>query len=313
MNTSIQDAYNLGWKLRLVLSQQQRKQQQQQKQEQAQGRWRGAAEALLRTYETERRPVALDLIAFDRGYLQLFSARGRGRTAQQAEEKEMRFDGELHGAMKFTTGLSIRYAPSCVVRLPRGVRAGELGPSLLKADLVPGKRLQDVQVVCQADGVTTRIQNRMRATGAFRVVAFAGDIAIPGLLGRLQRLGEFLADPVAGLGELTMAPAESPFAVWEKLPVEVLVVHCAEREQVNLLELHEVFVPWSSDDGYDYWRVYADTESTHDGHGRAYERLELDREKGCVAVIRPDGYVGAVVDMDDFEGLKGCFEGVGLL
>lgn len=282
MNTSIQDAYNLGWKLRLVL----------------QGRVPVAAGALLQTYEAERRPVAQDLITFDRGYLKLFSA------------SSAQFDTEFLRAMKFTTGLSIRYLPSCAVQLPRGVDA--LGPSLLKADLVPGKRLQDFQVVYQADGVSTRIQTRMQATGAFRVVVFAGDVADAELLARSQRLGKFLADPVSGLGRLTMARGDTS-AAWQQVPVEVLVVHCADRNRVSLLDWHEVYRPWSSDEGYDYWRVFADAESTHDGHGRVYKRLDLDGKKGCCAVVRPDGYVGAVVDVDDFQGLRGYFEGVGML
>ncbi|KAK4239004.1 FAD binding domain-containing protein [Achaetomium macrosporum] len=283
MNTSIQDAYNLGWKLRLVL----------------QGHIRSAREALLNTYESERRPVAQDLIAFDRGYLKLFSA----PLAQ--------FDTEFLRAMKFTTGLSIRYPPSCAVQLPRGVE--KLGPSLLKADLVPGKRLQDVQVVYQADAIAIRTQERMQANGMFRIAVFAGDIAEGRLLANLQRLGEFLADQDLGLGRLTMSIRGDDSAAWSQVPVEVLVIHCAERECVNLLDLHEVYRPWSSDEGYDYWRVFADAESVLGGHGRVYERLEIDRQKGCCAVIRPDGYVGAVLDTDDFQGLKDYFEGLGML
>ncbi|KAK4125808.1 hypothetical protein N657DRAFT_642558 [Parathielavia appendiculata] len=292
MNTSIQDAYNLGWKLRLLLQ------------------WRlstrsadGAApapeEALLRTYEGERRPVAQDLIAFDRGYLRLFAA-------PSAE-----FDSEMLRAMKFTTGLSIRYPKSCVVQLPRGV--DDLGPSLLKADLVPGKRLQDFQVVYQADGIAVRIQKRMQATGAFRVIIFAGDIAGANQFARVQSLGKFLADRGSGLGRLTTPSEGDDSAAWKKVPVEVLVVHCADRASVELLAMHEVYRPWSSDQGYDYWRVFADAESVFEGHGRVYERLDLDRQKGCCAVIRPDGYVGAVVDVGDFQGLRGYFEGVGML
>jgi phenol 2-monooxygenase len=286
MNTSIQDAYNLGWKLRLVL----------------QGRICSSSvppETLLRTYETERRPVAQDLIAFDRGYLKLFAA-------PSAE-----FDSEMLRAMKFTTGLSIRYPKSCVVQLPRGVE--DLGPSLLKADLVPGKRLQDFQVVYHADGATARIQKRMQATGAFRVIVFAGDIAERSQFARVQELGSFLADPESGLGRLTVPSQGADSAAWREVPVEVLVVHCADRAKVELLDMHEVYRPWSSDEGYDYWRVFADAESVMEGHGRVYERLDLDRQKGCCAVVRPDGYVGAVVDVDDFQGLRGYFEGVGML
>ncbi len=82
---------------------------------------------------------------------------------------------------------------------------------------------------------------------------------------------------------------------------------------MELLELEEVYRPWSDDQGFDYWRVFADTESVLEGYGSVYERLELDRQKGCCAVVRPDGYVGTVVDGDDFEGLRGYFQGLGMM
>jgi phenol 2-monooxygenase (NADPH) len=275
MNTSIQDAFNLGWKLRLVLD-------------------GYVPPAILRTYETERRPVAQDLISFDRGYLKLFSAPNAS------------FESEFLRAMKFTTGLSIRYPPSPVVQLLQ--RSNDentphhLGPSLLKADIVPGKRLPDFQVVCQADGATTRIHPRLRANASFRVLVFAGDIAQVGLLARLQSLGAWLANSSEGIGLLTIGG--------DQARVEVLVVHSASRDSVELMSLHEIFRPWSEKDGWDYWRVYADAESAHEGHGRVYERLEIDQEKGSVIVVRPDGYIGAVIDMVGFEDLRRYFAGL---
>lgn len=236
--------------------------------------------------------MAQDLISFDRGYLKLFSAPSAS------------FESEFLRAMKFTTGLSIRYPPSPAVQLPRSGNGQEqtqhLGPSLLKADVVPGKRLPDFQVVCQADGITTRIHQRLNASGAFRVLAFAGDLAQPALLAQLQRLGAWLSDSEEGLGKLTTGGSARAI-------VEVLVVHCAARAQVELTELHEVFRPWSEDEGWDYWRVYADEESAHEGHGRVYDKLELDRETGCVVVVRPDNYIGAVIEMGDWESVKRYF------
>ncbi|KAF4508044.1 hypothetical protein G6O67_004477 [Ophiocordyceps sinensis] len=275
MNTSIQDAYNLGWKLLLVL----------------QGR---LPPAVLGTYESERRPVAQNLIDFDRGYLKLF------------EEPSAQFETDFLRGMKFTTGLSIRYAESCIVRLPRlAGKTVELGPSLLKADLVPGKRLPDFQAVYQADGTTTRIHPRLQATGPFRVLVFAGDIARPDLLDRLRVAGNFLGDAVSGLGHVTSGGSSAL--------VEVLVIHCAKRDEVELLSLPCVFRPWSETEGYDYWRVLADVESAHEGHGRAYERLEIARNKGCTVVVRPDGYVGALLDVVDLRGLRGYFEDMGMM
>ncbi|KAK0666798.1 putative phenol 2-monooxygenase [Cercophora samala] len=273
MNTSIQDAYNLGWKLRLVLE--------------GQIRSAEARQDLLRTYESERRPVALDLIAFDKGFLKLFAA------------PSAQFDTEVLQALKFTTGLSIRYAPSCAVQLPEGVQ--QLGPSLLKADLVPGKRLPDFRVVYQADGIPTWMHRRLSATGQFRVLIFAGDIADPATLRRLHDVGVYLGESKSLKHVMMPEPGQQPL-------VEVLVVHCAERDQVDFLALPEIYRPWSDESGYDFWRVFADVESVHDGHGRAYERLGIDRQVGCTVVVRPDGYIGAVLDVEHVEGIEMYFE-----
>ncbi len=267
MNTSIQDANNLGWKLRMVL----------------QGL---APRTILRTYESERRPIAQDLIAFDRGYLKLFS----GSTDD--------FDSAFVQAMKFTTGLSIRYAPSPLVQVPEG-QTSHQGPSLLKADLVPGKRLPDFQVVNQADATRTRIHQRLIASGCFRIIVFAGDISQASSFDRLQKLGTWLASS-RGLGPLTHGT---------NALVEALVVHCAPRAKIELLDLPEVFRPWSETDGYDYWRVYVDEESRQDGHGRVYERLEIDCARGSVAVVRPDGYLGVLTGLDQTEEIYRYFAG----
>ncbi|KAN0078969.1 FAD binding domain containing protein [Elaphomyces granulatus] len=272
MNTSIQDAFNLGWKLRQVLN-------------------GHASPRVLGTYESERRPVAEDLIAFDRGYLKLFS------TASSS------FESEFLRGMKFTTGLSIRYSPSIIVQLQGRDSSEDLtehpGPSLLKADVVPGKRLPDFQVVCQADRVPTRIHPRLHASGAFRMLIFAGDISQTAFLESLQSLGSWLGDENDGLGLWT--------AGGNQARTEVLLIHSAKRELVNLLELPEVFHPWSETEGYDYWRVYADAEGAHDAHGRVYDRLELNKESGCVIIVRPDSYIGAVTGMGDFESIKKYF------
>ncbi len=68
LNTSIQDAYNLGWKLAAVLQ--------------------GAPDALLDTYEAERRPIAADMLGMSMGYLKDMQQKKpmqRGRDTQQLD------------------------------------------------------------------------------------------------------------------------------------------------------------------------------------------------------------------------------------
>jgi flavin-dependent dehydrogenase len=65
MNVSMQDGYNLGWKLGLVV--------------------KGIAQpSILKTYQSERRRIAQDLIAFDHKFSRLFS----GRPAKDVMDEE---------------------------------------------------------------------------------------------------------------------------------------------------------------------------------------------------------------------------------
>jgi 2-polyprenyl-6-methoxyphenol hydroxylase-like FAD-dependent oxidoreductase len=66
MNTGIQDAYNLAWKLALVLD----------------GR---APEALLESYEAERRPVGADVVARTRAASENFGREGGGKPDRLAD------------------------------------------------------------------------------------------------------------------------------------------------------------------------------------------------------------------------------------
>jgi hypothetical protein len=67
LNTSVQDAYNLGWKLAAVL--------------------RGAPEALLDTFEEERRPIAAHMLGLATSLLDAAKqgSRRRGREVQQLD------------------------------------------------------------------------------------------------------------------------------------------------------------------------------------------------------------------------------------
>ncbi|KAK5996176.1 Phenol 2-monooxygenase fsqG [Cladobotryum mycophilum] len=112
----------------------------------------------------QRRPIAQQLIDFDREYLELFA------------NPNLDSDGFLAAyleAMKFTTGIGIRYALSLVVQ-PRS-RAKET--STVAKKLSPGMRLPDFQMVNQSDGVPVTIHHRLVMNGQFRIVVFTGDIS----------------------------------------------------------------------------------------------------------------------------------------
>lgn len=108
MNTGIQDAYNLGWKLAAVLG--------------------GADPDLLDTYELERRPVARAVLDDSTTRLHQFmrdAANGDGSSAQRGLTDD------------FTTGLTIGYPDSPLTHSTpdhAGVRPGDRAPDVVCRD-----------------------------------------------------------------------------------------------------------------------------------------------------------------------------------
>ena len=99
LNTSLQDAYNLGWKLAAVLN--------------------GAPDSLLDSYESERRPIAAGVLGLSTGIL-------------------ARKGGELMKRGRETKGLDLDYAESALAHdarsAPGAVNPGERAPDALCRD-----------------------------------------------------------------------------------------------------------------------------------------------------------------------------------
>ncbi|WP_051326274.1 FAD-dependent monooxygenase [Glycomyces tenuis] len=116
MNTGVQDAYNLGWKLAYAL--------------------RGAPEALLDTYEEERLPIAEHVLAST-------TARGRHWSGSDTARVAERIVGTFQGRDPFSdvSQLSIAYRGSGLARdldEALGIRAGDRAPDASCTDPATG-------------------------------------------------------------------------------------------------------------------------------------------------------------------------------
>lgn len=130
MNTGIQDAHNLGWKLAAVA--------------------KGAAPALLDSYETERRPAAAGVLGFS-----------DKRLAQILEQKVI-----INRRDVITTQLGVSYRWSALVRDDRSAAA------LLRA----GDRAPDATGLLKLEG-TYRLFDLMRG-GHFTLLNFGATVAV---------------------------------------------------------------------------------------------------------------------------------------
>ncbi|KAL5402214.1 hypothetical protein PMIN03_010849 [Paraphaeosphaeria minitans] len=106
MNVSMQDAYNLGWKLALVV--------------------KGVAQpSILKTYQSERRRIAQDLINFDHKFSRLFSGHPAKDVLDESGVSMTEFKDAFVKGNMFASGLSVDYGSSTLVA--KGGDAAEQG------------------------------------------------------------------------------------------------------------------------------------------------------------------------------------------
>lgn len=304
MNVSMQDTYNLGWKVALVT--------------------KGIAkQSILKTYGSERRQIAQDLITFDHKFSRLFSGRP-AKDLMDAEGVSMEeFKSAFVKGNLFASGLSVNYGANELIAksVDAAQQTGEgestistamqMSPELfakrqaLAVGLPVGMRFNSVKVLNQSDARPWHIQKKLKANGRFRVVLFAGNILSAAQKARVDKFCEALDAPTSFLRTAATTAGSPPDSV-----IEVLTIHSAKREETDLLrDFPEVLHPFNPHTGWDYDKVYVDDASYHEGFGDAYATYGIDKERGCVVVARPDQHVSWIGELEDFDDLQKYFEG----
>lgn len=90
----------------------------------------------------------------------------------------------------------------------------------------------------------------------------------------------------------------------------MLVIHSSPRQEVELLDLHEMFHLFDERQGWDYEKVFVDDISYHEGHGEAYKNDGVNKEKGCVVIAHPDQHVGWIGELEDIGDIDQYFSKV---
>jgi phenol 2-monooxygenase (NADPH) len=152
MNVSMQDTFNLGWKLAAVLE----------------GR---SPESLLHTYSAERRAIAQELIDFDKEWSAMI--------ASPAEVQEY-----FVRSLRYTAGVAARYAPSPLT--------GAATHQHLAEGFTIGMRFHSASVIRLADAKPVQLGHAARADGRWRLYAFADATVPGDPASRLRALCEHL-------------------------------------------------------------------------------------------------------------------------
>ncbi|WP_221794006.1 FAD-dependent monooxygenase [Oceanobacter mangrovi] len=280
LNTSVMDTWNLGWKLAHVLT----------------GR---ADESLLTTYSAERREYGQALIDFDRKFSAMFSAKPKSaENPDGVDPAEFQRYFQLFG--EYTAGVSIQYRPSIMVS--DGIHQE------LATGLTVGKRFHSAPVVRQGDAKPVQLGHCHTANGAYRVYAFAGNAAPFSADCGVKALCHFLAEDAASpVKKYTPAGAEMDSII------DVRAVFQQHHQEVNTADIPAALAPLKGTLGLrDYEKVFcADNRPVSSGGGKdIYEMRGINREHGCIVIVRPDQYVAEVLPLNDYAGLSQFFAGV---
>jgi phenol 2-monooxygenase len=280
MNVSMQDTFNLGWKLAAVLR----------------GR---CPPSLLHTYSAERQAVAKQLIDFDREWAAMLSSPskkpGDSNVADASagiEPAEVQRYFVQHG--RYTAGTATRYEPALLT--------GSATHQNLAKGLVVGTRLHSAPVVRVSDAKPLQLGEALLADGRWRLIAFAGqgdDVGPASPVGRLCRhLVESAQSPVR-----RYTPADADLdAIFD-----VRAVFQQNHREMSITAMPELLFPHKGRYGLrDYEKAFC---AVADPARDIFTLRQIDRKQGCLVVVRPDQYIAQVLPLDATGELAAFFDG----
>jgi len=264
MNVSMQDTFNLGWKLAAVL--------------------RGQAKpALLSTYSSERQAIARELIEFDREWAAMFSAPPKASNNPDAKGVDpAEFQRYFIRQGRFTAGTATRYMQSII--------CGKATWQHLATGLPIGMRFHSAPVIRLADAKPLHLGHTVKADGRWRLFLFAGSEDTGATGSEIHTLCLYLTqEPASPIRLYTPAGADIDAVI------DVRAIFQQSHHQLSVADLPEILLPAKGRYQLrDYEKVFcADTKSGKD----IFQMRGIDRQAGCVVVVRPDQYIAHIVPL----------------
>ena len=274
MNVSMQDTFNLGWKLVHVL----------------QGR---ADASLLRSYSKERLTEARRLVDTDHEWARIMSA--PTTQAERDGTEEPRIIRQFKQNLEFTGGIAVKYDPSTLF-------ATGAHQSLASGESI-GRRFHSAPVVRLSDAKQMQLGHAAEADARWRIYAFGGkaDNSNPG--SAIHKLADWLEKGANSPVLRHTRKGEDIDAI-----IDFRAVFQQTFDQLAYEHMPSLLKPKTGKLGLqDHEKIFC---VDHKGAGNIYDMRGINREQGCMLVVRPDQYVANVLPLDGFDELAAFFAGV---
>jgi phenol 2-monooxygenase len=271
MNVSMQDTFNLGWKLAAVLR-------------------KRCAPHLLHSYSAERQAIAKELIDFDREWAAILaSAKGDGEGADAAKTQDYFV---RHG--RYTAGTATHYHQS--------VLTGEPAYQNLARGFVIGKRFHSAPVIRLSDAKPVHLGHVVKADGRFRIFAFADAEGPVAANSAIRALCSFLDE-----GRESPVRRCTPAGEDIDSVIDVRAVFQQGHRELAIEAMPSLLLPRKGRYGLiDYEKMFC---SDLRGDQDIFTMRGIDRKAGCLVVVRPDQYVAQVLPLDGYKQLAAYFDG----
>lgn len=224
-----------------------------------------AKPVLLATYSFERRAVALQQVEFDVNVDHILTLLPNDSAIYEGFHDFEEGDGII-------SGCGVHYPPGLLVK--EEVRVPIRSAS---EPLKPGKRLLPMTLTRHIDGNEANLLDELQWGGRFHLLVCLGDIA-------------FLAPIFVGLSGY-LSSQESPLTLFSHPSLlDVFLIHTHNHFHVSLPDSFTPFSRWPN-------KIYEDTG------GKALASVGVNPKLGALALIRPDGHVAVVTNLDDARGI----------
>lgn len=281
MNVSMQDGFNLGWKLAQVL--------------------RGySSPSLLRTYNSERQPVAQDLIDFDLEW--------SSRMAASVADDESIEDFYVR-TWEFPAGFRTEYPESLLVA------------SDAKQELATGyplgKRFKSYRVMRRSDAHDVHLGHLHEADGRWRIYVFADEPKADAPDSKVRAFGDWLGNSPDSPVVRHTKDGDDINSVFD-----VKVIYQQPHREFELGDAPEIFRPrvgkLQLEDKNEVFGIihHPGVDEKRDSvvpmttnmfqKEDIFEARGISRD-GAVVVVRPDMYVAHITSLEDTESLANFF------
>ena len=234
--------------------------------------------------------MAKELIDFDREWAAILaSAKGDNKGADAAKTQDYFV---RHG--RYTAGTATHYRPS--------ILTAEGSHQHLAKGFAIGTRFHSAPVVRLSDAKPVHLGHVAKADGRFRLFLFAGagDAAADG--SPLRSLCDLLSEsPKSPIRRHTPAGADIDSVI------DVRAVFQQAHTELAIEAMPALLLPRKGRYGLiDYEKMFCpDLRAAHD----IFAMRGIDRQAGCMVVVRPDQFVAHVLPLDAHEELAAYFDG----